>query len=267
MKAAQGKRFTDADRLVLFQSGYQTEAEARADGERWFDALLVAGIRTRVGFDLGRFRLSGGLTEAGKRHFEGELGHPVRDDFHGLDVFEENGTRFVEISAEASASRPLPPLLEALRSARHTRPLAPRLRLASELFGLSRFASAPRTHFLTLISAVEAVAEPASLGSEVTGVVEGWIQDLPASLKTDESFKGRLRELKRESIGRACKRLIEEHLGSDAAATFKKLYSTRSTLLHMGAVEGTDFVGEAAASEELTTALLEKMFEPEATAP
>jgi hypothetical protein len=258
LSAPIGETFAQSRVLKLTEVGFRTEAEAQEQGRRWHDAVLIAGLRMRKGFDLGRYKLSGGLTAAGVAHFSQHFGAEVRNDVHGLDVYEDRGQKFVEVTAEAATASRIEVFLDALKEARGSNPLADKLRLACELYGLSRFANEPRVHLLTLITAVEAVADPAPSGPLVDWLVGLWLQALPPPLATDESFLGRLRELKRESISRACARTVGTVLGDERAREFKKLYGTRSTLVHKGFVAGTDLVEETAAAEEIVSELLLK---------
>lgn len=261
LHASTGKTFGESDELKLTATGYPTEDDARVEAERWFDALLIAGLRLAKGFDLGRFRLAGGLTKAGIEHFSKLAGVEVRNDVHGIDVYEDKGQRFLRAHADAQTSRAVGDLVEHLSAGRSSKPLPEKLRLACELFGVSRFSGAPRIQFLTLISAVEAVADAEPLDASVATLVDGWLAQLPTELRGDESFKGRLMELKRESIARACRRVVTKFLGDEAAAEFKGLYTKRSTLVHDGAVAGTDFVEDAATAEHLVRELLLKMID------
>ena len=145
LKPERGETFRTSKRLRVNQTGFASAEEARTAGEHWFDAILITGLRLRKGFDLGRFKLSGGMTDAGVEHFSKILGAPVRDDVHGLDVYKyREGKRFLDVSVEGGAESKLEPLLEQLNRSRRPNLLPPRLRLALELFGVSRFASAPR---------------------------------------------------------------------------------------------------------------------------
>lgn len=255
--AEQDKSFKTSARLRLIRGGFRSPEEARAEGERWFDALMVAGLREQVGLDLGRFRLGGGVTLAGEAYFAELLGSPIRYDFHGLDVYEEkDGLKFLSLDVEAQVPRTLEATVAKIVAARQEDvELPPRLRLALELFGIARFASAPRIRLLTLISAVEAVKEQ----KQVPGakeVVDAWEDSLTGPLAADPSFLGRLRGLKTESISQACQRVVAFHLGDADAKTFKRLYNVRSTLVHEGAAEGNDFVADASTAQGLVWSLL-----------
>lgn len=255
--AEKGKSFRMSTRLKLIQGGFGSPEVARAEGERWFDALMVAGLREQVGLDLGRFRLGGGVTLAGEAYFSELVGSPIRNDFHGLDVYEEqDGQKFLSMDVEARVPHTLEATVAEIVAARQEDVELPaRLRLALELFGVARFASAPRILLLTLISAVEAVKEQ----EQVPGakeVVDAWEDSLTGPLAKDPSFLGRLRDLKKESISQACQRVVAVHLGGADVKTFKRLYNVRSTLVHEGTVEDNDFVADASTAQGLVWRLL-----------
>lgn len=221
-------------------------------------------MRLRRGFDFGRFKLGGGLTAHGAKHFSELAGAPVRTDVHGLDTFEEDPggkrTRFLRFTADPETSANVDLLLGAVRGARSASPLTPKLRLGLELFGLSRFEQAPRMQFLTLISAVEVLSERQQQSAAVQTVIDE-IENLLKGYAADvrEALVQRVRELRQESISRACRAVVGSKLDADASKRFTKLYSKRSTLVHTGEVVGCDFVAEAAEAYTLVGALLERM--------
>lgn len=129
------------------------------------------------------------------------------------------------------------------------------VRVALQHYGLSRFAQEPRDAFLGLITAIESVAEPQLQSQARVELVNKLLDILPSADRDDPSFAGRLRSLKFESISQACQRLVREALGEEHAATFKRLYNTRSNLSHKGTA-GTDFYAERTEAERLAIGLL-----------
>lgn len=264
LKALDADSIAQAHEFALQHGGFASRDAAERDGNRWADAIMIAGMRLRRGFDIGRFNLGGGLTPHGVRHFS-ELGNaPVRSDVHGLDTFEEdaNGkrTRFISVTAKAETSSSVELLLEAVRVARTAPSLTPKLRLGLELFGLSRFEPSPRMQFLPLISAVEVLSERQKQASAVQIMVaelETLVNGSDAAVR--EALFQRVRDLRQESISRACRALVGSNLDANASKLFSNLYKKRSTLVHTGEVVGCDFVAEAGEAFVLVGELLERL--------
>jgi hypothetical protein len=257
LSAETGKTFSDSKTLRLYGRGYQTEAEARNEADFWCDKFLVAGLRLARGFDMGTFARGGGFTKYGLELTSKALGSPVRNDIHGVDVFEDNSPKFVGVPvATLISTNSLSTLINALEASPLLTRMSGKLRIACELYGISRFSESPRVGFLTLISAVEALLEPQLLDASFVRAVESWIDALPESVRSDESFVGRARDLRRESISRSAYRLIASTLTERHAAQFKALYRTRSKLVHEGKVERTDFTTERSNAEQLVRELL-----------
>jgi hypothetical protein len=58
--------------------------------------------------------------------------------------------------------------------------------------------------------------------------------DLGIEASEKDSLLGGLRELRKESISKSCKRFLAQHLGNSAASQFDDYYYIRSHMLHDG---------------------------------
>ena len=102
-----------------------------------------------------------------------------------------------------------------------------------------------------LVSALEPLAKAASLGDEVSEYVDKCIAELKSESKIEQpivnSLRGRLLELKKESIRRAIKRILNElNLNNKAISDeIDQAYSLRSQLIHNGVPDDLDIDLEA----------------------
>jgi hypothetical protein len=123
-----------------------------------------------------------------------------------------------------------------------------RLLLSVELFASAALESNDRARFVMTVSALEPLAIQDALGPEVSDVVDSLAFELstnasiPAELK--DSLKGRLLQLKRESVRQALKRHCRRWFPDDHDA-WKNLdhaYGLRSQLLHEGRPSDLDIL-------------------------
>lgn len=123
-----------------------------------------------------------------------------------------------------------------------------RLLLSMELFVAAVLESNDRARFIMAVSALEPLAVQADLGAEVAKIIDdlseklGGATTLPAEVRN--SLRGRLLELKRESVRQALKRLCAQWLPHDREAWLKldKAYALRSEMLHEGRPNDLDIL-------------------------
>jgi hypothetical protein len=125
----------------------------------------------------------------------------------------------------------------------HTRHLTEQQVLAIEIYASSFFDVSPRSRFITLVTAVEALLEPLKRANEVEALVEEFKDKTRQSTidqSTRDSIIGSLDRLGHESIGQAgralASRLIpdESFDGQSSADFFTRCYDLRSRILHRG---------------------------------
>lgn len=80
----------DSDWLVMNARGFETEEEARVFGHNLRSAIELSSMATRLGVDAGRDLPTSGLFHGIKEHLEKESGSIIRNNIHGLDVFEDD---------------------------------------------------------------------------------------------------------------------------------------------------------------------------------
>ncbi|MFC1927952.1 hypothetical protein ACFLW7_05205, partial [Chloroflexota bacterium] len=118
--------------------------------------------------------------------------------------------------------------------------------LASEIYSSSFFDVSPRSRFITLVTAVEALLERTRRANEVEALLEEFkakAKQSPIQQSTRDSIVRSLEQLKHESIGQAgralANRLIPTELfdGQSSADFFSHCYNLRSQILHSGKIE------------------------------
>jgi len=80
----------DSEWLVINTRGFASEEEARQFGHNLRSAIELSSVSTRLGIDVGRDLATSGLAKDIREHIERETGDIVRDNVHGLDVFEDD---------------------------------------------------------------------------------------------------------------------------------------------------------------------------------
>jgi hypothetical protein len=115
-----------------------------------------------------------------------------------------------------------------------------------EIFCAARFQQSERGMFLTVVSALEPLAETQPLESEVNEFVSKATEILTSvsgiSQEVIDSLRFRLAQLRRESIRQALKRLVRETLpeNPDAPRIIDNAYALRSQIVHNGRPDDLD---------------------------
>jgi hypothetical protein len=130
--------------------------------------------------------------------------------------------------------------------------------LAAQLYNQSHFLSSDAARFITLISAVEALAERRSRSPAAVALIERLLEMTAAAGNPDELTDG-LANLKQESIRSACRRLVTTYCGKPAVTDLMRAYKIRSTLLHEGEPPtGIDLAAELWTLDPLVSRLVVK---------
>lgn len=241
--ANESQPLCEATSLVLRGEGYEGEAEAAREGERWRDVLSRALARAHLAADFGDRMPYGMLSEAGEAAFAVELGHPVLGERPGVAVFvDQPGLRFVAMHAEGcmrpSEERNRGILEQAARSAD---PMDARERIAFDLYSGSFFQPLADSRLLMLTMAVETLLILLPRSERVQEHVQAMVVATEANTALTraeiDSLKGSLMWLHSESIGQAGRRLVrtlEPHRygGLKPEVLFTRCYEMRSALTH-----------------------------------
>jgi hypothetical protein len=238
----------DRAQVAVLGGPFTSEGEARDAAEKSKRALLYWAIEQRVGIDFGGGKQRSGVTKAGLASLQKQLGRPVRKDVHGIDVYAHvERLVFVGGHAEGQVGKHPPKLINIFqREYLHTRRLTEKQILASEIYASSFFDVSPRSRFITLVTAVEALLERPKRPDLVEELVKEFKDKahlLNIDKETKESITGSLRELLRESITQAGRKLAGDlipnklFIGQSSADFFAHCYGLRSQILHRGKIE------------------------------
>lgn len=120
------------------------------------------------------------------------------------------------------------------------------LLLSMEIFSAAHLEASERAIFLSTVSALEPLAKAQHLGSQVDTYIDECLAMLKNRMDINpqhcQSIRGRLNELKKESIRQAMKRLLHNKLPEDTSAPdiIDQAYSLRSQLIHNGIPDDPD---------------------------
>jgi hypothetical protein len=210
-------------RFSLTLEGFPTASQAEEHGRRLVQGLLWTSISLNFGV-----RLNYNTQEP-------------------TTVYDRLVSPGFSMSAEFGTSFPPHWVIDRLLAAYMLPSLVDRtLLLSMEIFCSSHLEASDRAIFLSTVSALEPLATAEHLGP----AVDAFIDDCLAQIKNHneiqpdhlQSVKGRLNDLRKESIRQALKRLIKAKLPEDISAPgiIDDAYNLRSQLIHSGMPDDLD---------------------------
>jgi len=244
LRSKTGTSLQDSEHYLLVGSGYPTEDDARFNGTRYRDALMIALASSRVGVDFGFRATKGSFTPYGLQMVEQQTGIRALNDVHGLMIYEsEPPARFVSMSVNPTVGKSLDSFMTTLHNAILAEPSLNEYEIVSlTLFNGSFFQPTPDTRFILLVMAIEAMIKPHSRSEDSVELVNTLIKTANSSGLNEidkQSIVGSLRRLRNESINQAGKRLASERLGTSVRYQdmsppdfFARCYKYRSDLVH-----------------------------------
>lgn len=210
-------------RLSLTLEGFATASEAERHGRMLVQALLWTSICLNVG---------------------------VRLNYHTHEptiVYDRLRSSGLSMWGEGRSIIPISWSIDKLRTTYMMSKLVDRqLLLSMEIFSASSLEASDRAIFLSTVSALEPLATPAELGTEVDAFIDECLIQLKKNDKIRseyrESVRGRLNELKKESVRQALKKLIRIKIPDEesAPAIIDYAYDLRSQLIHRGIPDDLD---------------------------
>jgi hypothetical protein len=234
---------------------YNSENQARTAAEKSKRSLLYWAIEQRVGIDFGDREQRSGVTSKGLEILQNNYGCPVRNDIHGIDVYEHvEKQMFVKVEGKGTLSKSLPKLIDTFRREYlNSRRLREKQVLACEIYTSSFFDGSPRSRFITLVTAIEALLDPPKRSAEVQALVTEFVDTTNQQSMIDEPTKasiiGSLDNVRCQSIGQAgrtlaCRLLPDQYFvfpdqyseKKSSADFFKDCYDMRSRILHDGKI-------------------------------
>jgi hypothetical protein len=269
VSGSSGAPISKQNKVAVIGKSFTSKSQAKAAAEKCKRALLYWAIEQRVGVDFGGGKQRSHFTEAGLKHFEKQLGCPVRQDIHGIDIYEHiEKLKFVDFDVKPKVGKNPKKLIDTFKSEyMKSRHFTEKQLLASEIYASSFFDVSARSRFITLVTAVEALLKPLKRFADVEALVEGFkdkTQQSIADKTTRASLIGSLEWLKYQSIGQAGRELSQQLLpnksfdGRASADFFGHCYDLRSQILHYGTIldEGEDIWHLANVMEEFVNKLL-----------
>ena len=212
-------------KLDVYVEGFATAAEAEQKGLKLSLALLWEAVSWK---------------------------HPLRLDYHTprpcmvYDRTQESGSGCMVSMVTASPtvvmnSSRMVELVNQIFSANID--VDEKLLVSMELFASARLETTERARFVGLVSSLEPLAQQEAYDNpELKQLVESFVEQLkttsiPEDIKS--SLRGRINELKQESVSRAIRRLVKDHFpqNPDAVSTVEEAYKIRSKILHDGAFD------------------------------
>jgi hypothetical protein len=269
VSGSSGAPISKQNKVAVIGKSFTSKSQAKAAAEKCKRALLYWAIEQRVGVDFGGGKQRSHITEAGLKHFEKQLGCPVRQDIHGIDIYEHiEKLKFVDFDVKPKVGKNPKKLIDTFKSEyMKSRHFTEKQLLASEIYASSFFDVSARSRFITLVTAVEALLEQPRRSDDVEALVEEF-KDKVRQSTVDENTKASiiagLDDLKKQSIGQAgralSRRLLPDELfdKESSDAFFTSCYNWRSQILHAGKIadEAVDMWHLANVMEEFVNKLL-----------
>lgn len=234
----------ESDMLIVRGGTYASEEEARNAGLHCRDVLMLAFAQNHIGADFGARRPRSAFTNAGLEMLEGQKGFHILNDIHGLMTFKiDKEIGFVSLDVKPVLTRSKERFMETLKLAfeHNDADLSEQQRLAFDLFGIAFFQRSIDARFLMLMVALETLFEKSTRSKEVQEHVNQLIHLTKVSsiMSSDErkSLIGSLRDLKKESIGQAGRKIVKclgnrKYGGLKPPTFFTRCYKLRSKLAH-----------------------------------
>jgi hypothetical protein len=256
--------FNEGTRFVITAGGFCSAEDAFSFGEQVKESVLCFGTKFRMGIDIGKDKATSFLGKVIKDEILKTRGVRIIDDVHGISVHDEE----YPVSCGSCSgtvlfnSRKIGFFLDELcKLISVPRTINEKTKLAMELLTSSYFETSPRSRFLTLILAAEALLEPEDRHEKIKSLVDELKKITRASdLSTEEisSIVGTINWLYKDSISKSLKKMAKVHLDGKqydnlvASKFISKCYEARSKLVHTGSVEESRYsIGSLAASLEV----------------
>lgn len=237
----QPRSFGSDQWIAIKSCGHSSAAEAQAKAVRLKDSILLAGA-SGLGADFGTDNVRSRLSDAIKREAKERFGADIRDEVHGIDVFEDGDVKHFTAEAHGSVHIGLPDFAKRITEAGAFPELTRLSRTGAELINDSFFPMPDEARFLLRISAIEALCKQARRPKPVQDLINALVRATPSLTLDDcaaETMRRVLMDARRQSVRQGCLTEIRARLGDAAAAEFDKLYDLRSRYLHSGKGRGS----------------------------
>ncbi len=268
IKAVPKGPINKASTLDFDVHGFASHEEAHECGLRFRSASLLTAGQQRIGVDVGIDQTTVDQTTPVEDQSARTQGYGLKNELMGLTVHKGKLEGMIMLSdAHIVHLAESQPFVDGIIVAfGEDYDLDEKHQLALELYGLSHFETSERARFLVLTSVIEVLATQDKCPEETQKVINKILRRLKSSClpkEQKEPLIDGLNRLRRQSISKACKEYVRKALGDDAADRFKKIYNTRSKLLH----EGHDKKGNLGSDTNHLTHLIAAIFKKTFSAP
>ncbi len=237
LRSLSKTKIKDSNHLTIRGSGFSSEEEAYNYGKITKNSLILCSTMLKMGINIGNDKVTSGIGKFLKDKAKQD-GILLLDDVLGLCVFtEETPVRFARISGTLTLLQSVEKFVDEFEKALClSSKLTDKLLLAFELYGASHFEISLRAKLLTLVSTVESMSSQNLESPILLEHIKNLMDITRGALVEPEKtlLLSRLGGLKRISIKRSCKKLIETYLGTGEAELFESYYNIRSDILHTG---------------------------------
>jgi hypothetical protein len=229
--------------LTVKCRGYQSEQQARDEGEKLRTALILTGVINRFGVDCGHDNVGASLSTALREEIKAKSGVDIRSSVHGLDVFKSGAVRHFGMrgtgTALTDAKQFEANLTKALSLCRGS--LTERQSIAALLINDSQFVQSHEAAFVMRVSAVEALCEQKTMDEtqlEILDELSSKLQRLDYPEHDKEVVSKALVNARRQGIRSAYMAKIRTLFSEADAKSFDKLYAKRGKFVHDGLLRG-----------------------------
>jgi len=227
------------ERYEVRGSGFQSMEMASACGKRIKQALAVVGCELDCGIDVGNDRSTSGASLFVKDMFRDKFCVKLRDNIHGLDVFEEGlPVSRMEMSGTMTVTSRVEGFLDRLYDLYQKGILLTEKKVfALAFYNSTLFENSTQVRFLNLITVVEILSQRCRVSQnsvDLLGRMHSILREATLTHNELRSLTNGLHNLKRISIGESCKGLVSKHLGRQPGEYFARCYRVRSDLVHNG---------------------------------
>jgi hypothetical protein len=222
IQPARSNSWEGGKKCQIILDGFPTATAAETEGLRLAQAMLLLAISLNFGL---------------------RLVYHARVPAIVYERFRPDG---ISVWGEGVAGWPASIVLEELVAAYSSNVLDRTLILSMELYCAALLEMNERARFVTVVSALEPLAQQESLGGCVSAFVDTTLTNLEAAVNIDPNLRVSLRcrvaQLRRESVRQALFRLSVSWFPSraDVRQQIDRAYALRSELLHNGTLADPD---------------------------
>jgi hypothetical protein len=237
------KALREGCRLSITGGPYKTEKDAKESAAKWRSTAEVAFAYMGIAADFGDRAPQGGFTNEGLKWAQQiEDGRRVLNDVHGLMVYETNpAPLFGKFTMDFTVGIPLDETILTLQeSYQHNWINNLEEQLAYDLYSASFFQPAVDARFMTLMMAVETLVHRKDRTDKALELIERLkieVEEYGLDKKEADSMLSALKDLKKQSIGDACKDLAKilqgtKYIDLGPETFIKRCYDLRGKLVH-----------------------------------